>query len=633
MFNSADFLEIPYLQFDPAFSISLNDNRCKIIFGPNGVGKTSIYNFIRNKYQNYKYIDYELKHDFIIVNKNIIKISPSIYKIEQMKQIIREKLYSINPSKKIKKFITKTTTKEIDMFYAKIFDNEEALLQSFTLTNLNNIRKFKNEFKFAINNFNSFSTIKDLTNEIIYLKDAKVKEALNILYNHIDDDETICPACHTRFDQSVKNIIKRNMDKIKDKRNKLVSKFSKEFPDLSSKEAVQRIENIIKTINDNNITFGQMINFAFVPNHTQEEYERIEKIKYEIENIKSEINKNEHIQDQFFYNIMIKQNEIKSMLNERFKISYSNIEFDNKEKVLNISFSKKRDLSTYSTSEKHLIVLLVKLYEFVASDSPILVIDDPLCSYDIPNQYVIMYEIISKISNGNNSRLCLIFSHNVDTINIANAQKRNHFDCLYMECTNKVKYLNKIDFTVENVFDIRSICQNTSLINHRKYIELLLELKNNALANKDSIEPIFHYDDPHSTNYQGENFSNDYFVDLIENLPNISFNNMNFSDNCVMKIIYLVAIRVWIEKKFYDEFGDRLRNRTLGEKINYIFPKNGSSKWTGSPNVTRGFLMSKKVMLNQNKHTEGQSSPFYFALNLTLDDIYDEITVIKGAFI
>lgn len=202
-----------------------------------------------------------------------------------------------------------------------------------------------------------------------------------------------------------------------------------------------------------------------------------------------------------------------------------------------------------------------------------------------------------------------------------------------MECTNKVKYLNKIDFTVENVFDIRSICQNTSLINHRKYIELLLELKNNALANKDSIEPIFHYDDPHSTNYQGENFSNDYFVDLIENLPNISFNNMNFSDNCVMKIIYLVAIRVWIEKKFYDEFGDRLRNRTLGEKINYIFPKNGSSKWTGSPNVTRGFLMSKKVMLNQNKHTEGQSSPFYFALNLTLDDIYDEITVIKGAFI
>jgi len=43
--------------------------------------------------------------------------------------------------------------------------------------------------------------------------------------------------------------------------------------------------------------------------------------------------------------------------------------------------------------------------------------------------------------------------------------------------------------------------------------------------------------------------------------------------------------------------------------------------------------MSKKVMLNQNCHSESQENEFNYALNLTIDDILNEILEIKKAFI
>lgn len=57
MFNSNNFKEINYLNFDADFSIDLGD-KIKIILGPNGTGKTSIYRNIKNRFPNYSFIDY-----------------------------------------------------------------------------------------------------------------------------------------------------------------------------------------------------------------------------------------------------------------------------------------------------------------------------------------------------------------------------------------------------------------------------------------------------------------------------------------------------------------------------------------------------------------------------------------------
>ena len=54
--------------------------------------------------------------------------------------------------------------------------------------------------------------------------------------------------------------------------------------------------------------------------------------------------------------------------------------------------------------------------------------------------------------------------------------------------------------------------------------------------------------------------------------------------------------------------------------------------WTGTEKVTKTYLMSKKVMLNQNDHSKSQKEPFYFALSLSTEEIVKEIIDIKGHF-
>ena len=49
MFNKDDFDNINYIEFDDSFNIEL-DNNSKIIFGYNGIGKSSIYKYLKNKY-------------------------------------------------------------------------------------------------------------------------------------------------------------------------------------------------------------------------------------------------------------------------------------------------------------------------------------------------------------------------------------------------------------------------------------------------------------------------------------------------------------------------------------------------------------------------------------------------------
>ena len=57
MFNKDDFCNINYIEFDDDFNIELNQ-KSKIIFGYNGIGKSSIYKYLKNKYNEYDYLDY-----------------------------------------------------------------------------------------------------------------------------------------------------------------------------------------------------------------------------------------------------------------------------------------------------------------------------------------------------------------------------------------------------------------------------------------------------------------------------------------------------------------------------------------------------------------------------------------------
>ena len=114
---------------------------------------------------------------------------------------------------------------------------------------------------------------------------------------------------------------------------------------------------------------------------------------------------------------------------------------------------------------------------------------------------------------------------------------------------------------------------------------------------------------------------------------------MTFSQNTFNKIIYMCAIRVWIEKKFYEvikedeEIFRKITGKQFSEKVNILLPRNSDSLLINQyPNLTRTFLMSKKVMQNQNEHYQSQIIPFNYALNISLDELIHEIKEIKERF-
>jgi len=360
-------------------------------------------------------------------------------------------------------------------------------------------------------------------------------------------------------------------------------------------------------------------------------------------------NKNEEIKrlykekERFFDNIKREEEEIKKMLNSKFEIKLDDIIFDTENYQLIIKLNRERN--QYSTSEINLMIFLINLYEFIASNQEIIVIDDPLSSYDITNQYIILYELISKINRFNNSeKLALIFTHNIETLNIVksqlNASLNNFFEFenieVYLCNDRKIRVLNKffIDTNiVGSVFNIDNFISKTqNNIKLKEYIKYLKKLYEKDF-NGNEYANLFHY----NGEFTIENLSNMYFVNLIDNLTNNSLQNEGFYENGIIKITYMIALRVWIEYQLYQNIESDIQNKfikkyKLYDKINLVFSNNGIN-WKGNSKVSKKFLLSKKVMLNQNAHSKDQISPFYYVLNISLYDLEKEINEIKEAFL
>ena len=82
LFDSNNFYEINYMNFDVDFKITIAD-KIKIILGPNGTGKTSIYSNIKSRHQDYSYIDYNDVEQSVIASKNKLIIGASVLKLNE----------------------------------------------------------------------------------------------------------------------------------------------------------------------------------------------------------------------------------------------------------------------------------------------------------------------------------------------------------------------------------------------------------------------------------------------------------------------------------------------------------------------------------------------------------------------
>ncbi len=633
MFNSENFNDedVKHLKFSNDFNITLT-NKIKIIFGPNGIGKTSIYKNIKRRFNDYSFIDYAGVEQSVLTRKNEIVIGPSILLLEQYQNEEKILINSIDIKNNLKQFniTNKAASNKISDNLDNLRKNPKEAIKKFTGKNLTSIFNMNDNYKnFFKDNAKQLIEVKEIQTDIETIKDNYKRQFLEEIDNYLEEDDYICPVCGVKSKETIKSIIAKKLLNIKEIQEDIVKKYQELHSGLKPNEVLKEITELQQIVADNNVTIDDLEDYLLCGGD-KGKAELILSAKEKITDLDRNIDKLNNEKDKFYQNLKKYKENLLSTFQLQFEVSNENIIFDDENKFIQIKLPRK--IEEYSTGEINLMTFIICLLEFISSDKKYLIIDDPLSSYDLPNQYKIMYEIAAAKSDSKN---ILIFTHNIDTVNIANSQYSGIFEYEVLEKKNHILYLNKVNINASaNIFNVEELMKHMpSTYPHTKYIELLLKKETWDKSNSDEFENhlIFHYDEPFSKEINGDKYKNDYMADLISNFDINTLQNVSYIENMANKIIYTAGLRIWIEKQFYynSPTDASLHEKQFAQKIKYIFDNN---RWHGSSNVTREYLMSKKVMLNQHIHTNSQIEPFYYALNLSLDDIEKEIIDIKKHF-
>lgn len=623
MFNNEDFENINYVQFDNSFNIELEE-KSKIIFGYNGIGKSSIYKYLKNKYQEYDYLDYEDTKESFLKNKKEVVIGARIQTITKLKNEIEQLKQNNDVEGILKRFDYNSQSKarKVSDELANIQKEKDIVDISIDKTKLEYAKNILYEEikKDFFDNYKAINEIANLKEEMEALKNVYMNQAYQALINSIDDHETTCPACNTKGIHNLKDIFNQKK-KIYEESNKSLFGSFKFRSDVDKEKQVESLIELASKFN------GKEIAELIICDVDEERRNYIIENLKQIEEKNREIEKLQQKLQDYYNNIKKEEKDIKRYFENRFDID--ELKFDDEDNKIIVKF--KRNVDTYSEGEIHLIILLFKLYEFKINDSNILIIDDPLTSYDLINQYKTLFEIVNTASE---EKRILIFTHNIEMINIINSQDSGTFKYQYIEKYLEKLFLKDVDINATgSIFSLKNLLD----LDSKKYLKLLIEREKEE---NDEYHKVFHYDN--SFTLQDSKFNgltNEYFVNLIDNFSPEDINNDSFSQNTFNKIMYMCAIRVWIEKKFLEAIKEdntiikKIEGKQFSEKVNVLLPKNLNSVLISKyPNVTRTFLMSKKVMLNQNEHYQSQIIPFNYALNISLDELIGEIEDIKNRF-
>lgn len=631
LFNNSNFNdeEVKHLKFDDDFKLELHKDKITVALGPNGIGKSSIYKNIQARKPDFGYIDYNEVESAMIKKKDNLIIASKIATIEEKeneKQVI-ESTIDIKGTLKDKFGLSSNPKCEAFSLNLKTYRNDiYKAFQKFSGDKLDILFSLDDDLKEFIAPYG-----KEIINQTIAearieeIKDSYKKKFLEILDNYLYGDETICPVCGNDCGESVKDIIQRTIAEINESTNKIVNDYISLNPDTNPSEVLEKVNKFKNTIVENELTIENIEDYLICGGDS-EKANYILTNKTRLFELKNEIDLLENEKIEFYNHIKEIESSIREIFENQLDIPSDNIQFKDDIKELHIKLN--RDITKYSTGEINLITFIVTLLEFLNSDKETLIIDDPLSSYDMPNQYKIMYEITSA-NEGNNYNI-LVLTHNIDCVNIAHSQYRGAYKIELLDEINDIIYINPLEQLIDSGFNIDYLLKRLNSRNDYNYTEYI-----ELLSKKDGWEPdanehkLFHYDEPYA--FPNSTCNNEELVSIIDNFDG-NIDNCDAIINSSNKILYLAALRVWLEKQLYSHNNEPeglMRKKCLGEKIRFIFDGN---HWTGSSKVTKRYLMNKKVMLNQNEHANSQKEPFYFALSISTDCIVKDIMDIKNHF-
>ena len=643
----------------------LDLSRVKIDFGtpqtiwaPNGVGKTSLYKGLQlGQLPSASFTEFnDNRAEFAKGAKDTLRIGAHVRKLDDLQGYRQRLLDGCDVSGSLKD-VGLTNAKAIKAAFPSFPDCKKDVagdLRAFDPdVALRLCRAVPQEDSaFFVANWKNFADIELLKSDVESLKARMVSEVASSLLKWIDDDLTVCPVCRTVKAEPIARIIRGRKEELAKKESQLVA-------DYASAHAEKTAEDIQKSLRALGEIAGaeyadEVAVFGFaICGGRDEKTEQLKVAKEELIKFDKKIEALGKTKKRFYENLCKRRDEIMNLFEVKFDLGASSIVFDNENEELVVKMP--RQIGTFSTGEIDLMVALVSINEFRASDSDVLVLDDPITSFDVANQYVVLFDLISMVGESKAAgslKSVVIFTHNTNCINIAESQYPGLFRYYSLDRWEDGLRLNAISLNRDKTR--RYLCQEALLqsaddgpVDAAASNGVSLDLKRayiKAAADREhggsNLHTVFHYDSSSGDiGYDGQLLSNDVLVGLIESAGRGNLiEKQGFLGACLDKELVLIALRVWVEKQFYDAmsgdpgYSHATAGKPISAKIDYIFPKSGVSKWQGSADVTRSYLMGKKVMLNQASHENAQSVPSEYALGLSAYEIQKTVEDVKRHF-
>lgn len=638
--------------------VTIDFGKSQIIWAPNGVGKTSIYNALQQgQLDSASFTEFNNNRaEFVKSAKDTLRIGAHVQQLDELQERRKHLLDDCDMQRNLKD-VGLTAARQIKETFPSFPNCKKEHAENLKDFSADSAKQLcdavpVDDARFFVSHWRGLSTAESIKEDIESLKVRMLDEISIHLLNWIDEGTTVCPICGSENSEPIAKLIKSRKAALANRESELLSDYSKDHPNKNAEEIQEGLRTLREAAAIKGVDEKAVFCFAICGGREQA-VDQLKTAKDNISIIDGEISNLIETKKRFYENIRKREIEITNLLKVKFGLEQGNIIFDDSAEELVVKLP--RQLDSFSTGEVDLMVALVSINEFWASDSDVLVLDDPITSFDLANQYTILFDLIRMVRETKSDgfqKSVVILTHNTNCINIAESQCPVLFNYYSLDRWEDGLRLNPIKLNKDGVH--RYLCQSAIMSSaeekadegvscgriplslKRAYIKAVLSRE----QGEENLHSIFHYDGPSGNiAYKNSQLSNDKLADLIDYADAYSLiGKDDFIETCLDKELVLIALRVWVEKQFYINMnGDpaylqATKGKTISNKIDYIFPKNGKSKWNGAASVTRSFLMGKKVMLNQASHENAQSVPFEYALGLSAYEIQKTIKDIKEHF-
>lgn len=673
--------------------INFSKNNIAVIYGPNGTGKTSLAMVLEQE----KNTEYTIQLDdktyteqdepFVHIihdqnGRNIIEgstedfiLGDNIRREYELKRTLDtgfESLYSelINLLKtkygistKSSHFLDFITDDSLKEYISDLANNKQKgrniskddFLHSFSSRNLTEIdNSFDEEkFSFFVEDLKSKTSclialeqipISSCCKEAEYEKIEQTDDAVQILEKYPDIHN--CIVCDTQIDHDVLLTKKK-------KQNQHVH----ETLSQNSKDIIEKVINIVPPTDKFDIK--RILVAIFTTGNLDE-----------LQALLSEINLykkyyNTLIENAFIENV--KKTGLLDVYSEYSKIVSGKLEFEDEdvifiEKFLNSCLERKISLSRdenknihlllgneeflnqqrtdlmLSNGEQNFLSLSFELLKAKKIDKELIVLDDPISSFDSIYKNKIAYAIIKFLNN----KKSLVLTHNTDLIKLLEHQEKDCFTLYYMNNTigetNGFLHINKNEIKIllyipdlinlfrdgieQEIIDekaflisvipfIRGYCL---LTNDNPHKEKLTKLMHGYESESEELSEI--YNTVFSTSIIKNKYTisaNDILNYNIDNLKIIKKDNYPLLSKTLLHSFTYLYLRMSVEKKLVDKFSINTKKHDMLSSIIY----HSFHSDTKENIENRIFFLSKKTLLNEFNHFEMDMNIFQPAIDIT----------------